>query len=197
VQPTKDSILWSATRTSRSEWLGLLQGGQKVNTCFCDDCGDEILTTNSYAVSELPMDIDSANEGESATLCYKCFFRMFGSGDLLKDRIQEVMVESDAIYDKHKKLLQDCLMRIEDLHEQLMRSRASNTDLMDWIIKLREERNEIMFQRDEARLIAADQYAKHHNGDEEKLKDNFFASKGWKKYNEFFVGDDDHAKEGL
>jgi hypothetical protein len=40
------------------------------------------------------------------------------------------------------------------------------------IRRLREE-------RDEARRIAAYQYAKHHNGDEDTLTRNFFAFRGW------------------
>lgn len=51
-------------------------------------------------------------------------------------------------------------------------------------------------ERDEARFAAAYQYAKHHNGNVQKLMDNFCELKGWQKI-QFFVGDDDHAKEGL
>jgi hypothetical protein len=40
------------------------------------------------------------------------------------------------------------------------------------IRRLREE-------RDEARRIAAYQYAKHHNGDEDTLVKNFFEFRGW------------------
>jgi hypothetical protein len=48
-------------------------------------------------------------------------------------------------------------------------------------------------ERDEARFAAAYQYAKHHNGNVQKLMDNFCELKGWQKF-QFFVGDDDHAK---
>ena len=51
-------------------------------------------------------------------------------------------------------------------------------------------------ERDEARFAAAYQYAKHHNGDVQTLMDNFCKLKGWEKIR-FFVGDDDHAKEGI
>lgn len=34
-------------------------------------------------------------------------------------------------------------------------------------------------ERDEARRIAAYQYAKHHNGDEDTLVRNFFEFRGW------------------
>jgi len=34
-------------------------------------------------------------------------------------------------------------------------------------------------ERDEARRIAAHQYAKHHNGDEDTLVKNFFEFRGW------------------
>jgi hypothetical protein len=58
--------------------------------------------------------------------------------------------------------------------------------VVDYIKELRRE-------RDEARFAAAYQYAKHHNGDVQKLMDNFCELKGWQKF-QFFVGDDDHAK---
>jgi uncharacterized coiled-coil DUF342 family protein len=37
----------------------------------------------------------------------------------------------------------------------------------------------VTVERDEARRIAAYQYAKHHNGDEDTLVRNFFAFRGW------------------
>ena len=55
---------------------------------------------------------------------------------------------------------------------------------------------ELTAERDEARFAAAYQYAKHHNGDVQTLMDNFCELKSWQKF-QFFVGDDDHAKEGL
>jgi hypothetical protein len=58
--------------------------------------------------------------------------------------------------------------------------------VVDYIKELRRE-------RDEARFAAAYQYAKHHNGNVQKLMDNFCELKGWQKF-QFFVGDDDHAK---
>ena len=58
------------------------------------------------------------------------------------------------------------------------------------------EIEQLQKQRDEARFTAAYQYAKHHNGDVQTLMDNFCELKGWQKI-QFFVGDDDHAKEGL
>jgi len=51
-------------------------------------------------------------------------------------------------------------------------------------------------ERDEARRMAAYQYARHYNGDEQTLIDNFYELRGWQK-TPLFVGDDDHAKEGL
>ena len=42
-------------------------------TTYCDNCGielDEI--TGTHAWTSVPVDIDSANKGESAVLCYAC-----------------------------------------------------------------------------------------------------------------------------
>ena len=66
----------------------------------------------------------------------------------------------------------------------------------DDALRLMQERNAAERERDEARFAAAYQYAKHHNGDMQTLMDNFCKLKGWEKIR-FFVGDDDHAKEGL
>jgi hypothetical protein len=46
-----------------------------------------------------------------------------------------------------------------------------------------QERNEALKERDEARRIAAYQYAKHHNGEEETLQNNFFKLNGWNTTN--------------
>ena len=40
---------------------------------YCDHCGKVIPTGKAYAVSRLPVDIDSANVGESAILCGDCY----------------------------------------------------------------------------------------------------------------------------
>jgi hypothetical protein len=48
-------------------------------------------------------------------------------------------------------------------------------------------------ERDEARRIAAYQYSRHYNGDEQTLMDNFYELRGWQK-TPLFVGDDDHTK---
>ena len=64
------------------------------------------------------------------------------------------------------------------------------------ICELEREIAHLTTERDEAMFTAAYQYAKNHNGNVQKLMDNFCELKGWKKF-EFFVGDDDHAKEGL
>ena len=39
---------------------------------YCDHCGKVIPTGTAYAVARLPVDIDSANAGESAILCVEC-----------------------------------------------------------------------------------------------------------------------------
>ncbi len=41
---------------------------------YCDNCGDEIKLENRFIITTLPCNIDSANEGESATLCKQCYF---------------------------------------------------------------------------------------------------------------------------
>jgi hypothetical protein len=48
-------------------------------------------------------------------------------------------------------------------------------------------------ERDEARRMAAYQYARHYNGDEQTLIDNFYELRGWQK-TPVFVGDCDHTK---
>ncbi len=46
----------------------------KRNPCnYCDDCGEKIQLGKECHYDALPQDIASANLGESATLCAKCF----------------------------------------------------------------------------------------------------------------------------
>jgi hypothetical protein len=78
---------------------------------------------------------------------------------------------------------------IEDAADEIELLRSTVTDCRIEIERLTAE-------RDEARFAAAYQYAKHHNGNVQTLMDNFCELKGWQKF-QFFVGDDDHAKEGL
>tara|TARA_Y100000310_G_scaffold290417_1_gene317580 strand:+ start:65 stop:250 length:186 start_codon:yes stop_codon:yes gene_type:complete len=43
---------------------------------YCDNCGELVYKggqNERCVVTTLPCDIDSANEGESATLCKECF----------------------------------------------------------------------------------------------------------------------------
>ena len=44
---------------------------QKI-TYVCDHCGETVDSDNAFHYAELPRDIASANQGESATLCRKC-----------------------------------------------------------------------------------------------------------------------------
>ena len=46
------------------------------NKDYCDHCGKVIPTRKSYAVSNLLVNIDSANVGESAILCKACYFEI-------------------------------------------------------------------------------------------------------------------------
>lgn len=49
----------------------------KLETFYCDDCGTEIIFLDDHIfVSELPVDIASASEGESACLCRVCATRL-------------------------------------------------------------------------------------------------------------------------
>jgi hypothetical protein len=40
---------------------------------YCDDCGERVFMNSRYNVPILPVDITSANAGESAVLCRKCW----------------------------------------------------------------------------------------------------------------------------
>ena len=51
------------------------------NKDYCDHCGKIIPTGKAYAVSSLPVNIDSANVGESAILCKACY------GDKMTNKI--------------------------------------------------------------------------------------------------------------
>ena len=85
---------------------------------------------------------------------------------------------------------------IEQLHKKIAYLTEQAERWEDDALRLMEERNKALEERDEARFAAAYQYAKHHNGDVQTLMDNFCELKNWQKF-QFFVGDDDHAKEGL
>jgi hypothetical protein len=43
---------------------------------FCDHCGKELPITERCIVSALPLNIASANRGESATMCRDCLFEL-------------------------------------------------------------------------------------------------------------------------
>lgn len=45
----------------------------EFRTLYCDNCGCE---NANCPVTHLPIDIDSANAGESAILCASCFEQM-------------------------------------------------------------------------------------------------------------------------
>lgn len=44
---------------------------------YCDHCGNEITKEKSIVVHELSQDIASANAGESAVMCYTCYFTCY------------------------------------------------------------------------------------------------------------------------
>ena len=40
---------------------------------YCDNCGTELdEITGTFVWTSVPVDVDSANKGESAVLCYAC-----------------------------------------------------------------------------------------------------------------------------
>lgn len=39
---------------------------------YCDHCGDECHPDGVIYIAELPCNVDSANKGESACLCFNC-----------------------------------------------------------------------------------------------------------------------------
>jgi hypothetical protein len=51
---------------------------------YCDHCGKVIPAGRAYAIARLPVDIDSANAGESAILCGDCYLllKIEGSADM-------------------------------------------------------------------------------------------------------------------
>jgi len=40
---------------------------------YCDNCGEPGTERMMYWIETLPMDVDSANAGESAVICKACF----------------------------------------------------------------------------------------------------------------------------
>jgi hypothetical protein len=68
-----------------------------------------------------------------------------------------------------------------DVIEKLSQIRYSSNDpsLGDTLTQAIGEIAKLRRERDEARRIAAYQYAKHHNGDEDTLVKNFFEFRGW------------------
>lgn len=45
----------------------------RAEKVYCDNCGDSVPDKKRCYVERLPVNIDSANEGESAVLCPGCF----------------------------------------------------------------------------------------------------------------------------
>lgn len=41
-------------------------------TQYCDDCAKVLKFSETIAITELPFNIDSANEGESGIICFDC-----------------------------------------------------------------------------------------------------------------------------
>ena len=96
---------------------------------------------------------------------------------------------AEVTYENHKRI-------VAELTAERDEARKEAESWQDDALRMMQERNFAERERDDARFAAAYQYAKHHNGDMQTLMDNFCKLKGWEKIR-FFVGDDDHAKEGL
>jgi len=47
-----------------------------VDPEFCDHCADEVTPGTRHVVEELPINVISADEGESAVLCSTCYRAM-------------------------------------------------------------------------------------------------------------------------
>ena len=65
---------------------------------YCDHCGDELINfTDRCVVESLPCDIDSANKGESATLCSSCHHLVKVTAERDDAREQAERWEDDAL----------------------------------------------------------------------------------------------------
>lgn len=48
-----------------------------ASVTYCDDCGEHLVDDHDqYPVTHLPRNVASANKGESAVLCVKCFGKL-------------------------------------------------------------------------------------------------------------------------
>ena len=57
---------------------------------YCDDCGDVLGDPGDiYAFAQVPADVASANAGESAVLCGRCYVACL-------DRAQDAQEDGDA-----------------------------------------------------------------------------------------------------
>ena len=66
--PLRDlALLWQV--------YDLLEPGREERE-YCDDCGCEVTKETRCAVSCLPRGVESANAGESATLCRDCLHEL-------------------------------------------------------------------------------------------------------------------------
>jgi len=59
------------------------------NQVYCADCGSEITNDTKIPISYLPVDVTSANAGESAVLCRRCHVDMI-------ERAEERQEEDEA-----------------------------------------------------------------------------------------------------
>ena len=80
--------------------------------------------------------------------------------------------------------MSDVVKRLLELSQSMMEGYPLNdgdfTDIDEAIMLI----ERLIVERDEARRVAAYQYAKHHNGDEDTLVKNFFEFRGWDCFKE-------------
>ena len=67
---------------------------------YCDDCGCRVYPKARCVVESLPCDIVSANEGESATLCRRCYGIVTGQyAPVLDDNANPCRCCGEIVYD--------------------------------------------------------------------------------------------------
>lgn len=100
---------------------------------YCDNCGDELSVFNSdnYYISELITNIDSANKGESAVLCKKCYYNIYmttGNESLIK------YLEKSTAKEKQNKVLRTifkdkpCIIASPNKTQQLVNKQVASYD---------------------------------------------------------------------
>jgi hypothetical protein len=71
--------------------------GLNNDTECCDHCGKPLTRRTRHVLYELPIDVHSANAGESAVLCARCHGAV-RSADTLMEEAHRIMEEAGAAY---------------------------------------------------------------------------------------------------